>query len=283
MVEVTANISVIHTSGANIGVFHGADGLYMVDCSYKRDAEAVTRLLNSFDLGRPRLLIATHWHHDHVDASAYFAGQGIPILAHENTYARMATRQFLTPLNLDIPAQPEIARPKYTFTGDMSLRANGDTMRLIHLPNAHSDGDLAVYWEEANVLLANDFFVPEEDFPFVDIDSGGNYLGFIDAVDRLISMSDGDTRIIPGHDRTIARKQDMIAFRARLADYVQRVDLLQSAGKSMDEVRNADLFRDDYRGGLTTKDWFAQLLYRSIEDRKRARAPAGGPIEGAAA
>jgi glyoxylase-like metal-dependent hydrolase (beta-lactamase superfamily II) len=266
--HLTDAIAVIFTNGANVGVFHGPDGVFVIDSAFDSDAPDVLEQVRKF--GAPTLLINTHWHRDHVGGNACFAQAGIPILAHRNTLKCLSTPQYLGPLDFHIPAEPPIAWPTRTFTGDMELHVNGDIMRLIHLPNAHSDGDLVVMWEAANIILANDFFVPEEDLPFVDLDAGGNFVGYIQAVDRIISMCDSNTQIIPGHVREIATRADLQLFGEKLQSLHDRVARLYTAAVPIDQLRGEHLFSEAYDGGPFKPQLFAQMIWRSIDQRSNA-------------
>jgi cyclase len=263
-IDLTPALSIVFTHGANVGLFHGPDGVFIIDSAFAADAPIV--LAKAQELGTPRLLINTHWHHDHVTGNPHFAQNGIPVMAHANTLARLSTPQYLSPLDYHIPPFEEAGRPNWTFTGDMSFRANGDTMRLVHLPRAHSDGDLIVHFENANIILANDFFVPEEDLPFVDFDGDGNYMGFLRAIDRIIGMCDDETIVVPGHAREMGTRTDLICFREKVASMADRVRRLRAAGKGIDELDGAMLFREEFAGGAFLPDLYARMIYRSIEE-----------------
>ena len=40
----------------------------------------------------------------------------------------------------------------------MTLHLNGDTLHVVHVANAHTDGDSLVHWQKANVLHMGDTF-----------------------------------------------------------------------------------------------------------------------------
>lgn len=262
-VDLAPSLSIVFTRGANVGLFHGPDGVFIIDSAFASDAPGI--LANARDLGTPRLLVNTHWHHDHVTGNPHFTQHGIPILAHANTLERLSTPQYLSPLDYHIPPFEDAGLPTWTFTGDMSFRANGDTMRLVHLPRAHSDGDLIVHFENANIIMANDFFVPEEDLPFVDFDGEGNYMGFLRAIDRIIGMCDDETVVVPGHAREMGTRADLVRFRDKVASMADRVARLRDAGKGIDELDGAALFREEYAGSAFPPDLYARMIYRSIE------------------
>ena len=75
---------------------------------------------------------------------------------------------------------------------------NGQTLKLLYIPNAHTDSDVIIHFTEANVIHAGDLFFNKV-FPFVDLNNGGDLDGFIAAQRRVIELADEETKIIPGH------------------------------------------------------------------------------------
>jgi cyclase len=261
--RLSSSVAVLFSSGANVGVSFGPDGVYLFDSSFANAIDAVIEATRAFDSGAVRCVVTTHWHHDHAGGNEELARRGSLVIAHENTYQRMSTEQFLKPLQLVIPPAPPLALPRLTFSRSMSLHINGDTIHLRHIANAHTDGDLLIKLERANILLANDFFVPEEDLPFVDISSGGNFNGFIRGVEAAIALCDENTRVIPGHGPVSARV-DLIAFRDLLINMRSRVEAKIGLGASLDDIKSSGLFNEFYRGGLFTPEAFTEMIYESV-------------------
>ena len=98
----------------------------------------------------------------------------------------------------------------------MTIRFGSETVRLVHVGNAHTDGDTLVKLVDANVIHMGDVFF-NGIFPFIDLDSGGSIQGLIRAVDAALAMSDAKTRFVPGHG-PIATRAELAAYRAMLAD-----------------------------------------------------------------
>ena len=119
-----------------------------------------------------------------------------------------------------------------TFTEDVTLHLNGDEVHVIHVPPAHTDGDSIVHFKKANVIHTGDAVIPA--FPLVDADSGGTFDGFIAAADKVLSLADDNTKIIPGHG-PVMTKADVTAFRQMLIEVRDRVVKLMAAKKTVDE------------------------------------------------
>ena len=58
----------------------------------------------------------------------------------------------------------------------MTLHMNGEAVRLIHVSNAHTDGDTLVYFTGSNVIHMGDTFF-NGFFPFIDTAHGGSLAG----------------------------------------------------------------------------------------------------------
>jgi glyoxylase-like metal-dependent hydrolase (beta-lactamase superfamily II) len=81
---------------------------------------------------------------------------------------------------------------------------NGDTVRLIPLPPAHTDGDAAVKFEQADVLMTGDVF-RSQGFPAAAVTNGGSVLGTIEALTQLVALAGPNTKVVPGHGPVVDR------------------------------------------------------------------------------
>ncbi len=80
------------------------------------------------------------------------------------------------------------------------------------MPVSHTDGDLVVWFKEANVLHMGDLFFADR-FPFIDLRSGGSVAGYISNVKLLLSQIDDKTRLIPGHGDLMDRARLTALFK----------------------------------------------------------------------
>ena len=93
-------------------------------------------------------------------------------MAHENVRQRMSVGQFMTAFNMQVPPAPPVALPVVTFSRDVTFHLNGQTVSVMHVPHAHTDGDAIVTFAEANVVHMGDCYW-NGIYPFVDVESGG--------------------------------------------------------------------------------------------------------------
>lgn len=253
--------------GGNVGVLAGDDGVFVIDSQYADMAPGILSAINEIAGEKPRYLVNTHWHGDHTGGNEIIGETGATIIAHNGVRDRVTvdvTRDFFG-RETTTPAAPEAAWPVITFNDQMTLYLNGQTVRLIHAPDAHTDGDTFIYFEEANVLHTGDLMFNGM-FPFVDITSGGSFSGFAAASQAMANTINDETRIIPGHG-ALASKADIAATLDMLDGVINAVQAEIDAGKDIDAVLEAAPLTpwvDDWATGFMTEPRFTRLVYADL-------------------
>ena len=264
--QLGENLTLLSGPGGNVVVLHGSDGLVMVDTFAAPAWPRLEESLKGLGGGAPvKFVINTHWHFDHTDNNAPLHAAGATIVAHENTKRRMSHPQHITILDLDFPPSPANALPQRVFKDGYKLEANGERIEVSHVAPAHTDTDVILRFEHANLLHAGDVFFNGR-YPLVDGSSGGKVDGMIAGSDRLLSLADADTRIVPGHGR-LATKADLVKYRDMLATAADRVRKLKASGKSLEESTAAKPFVDldgEWGNGRFKGDDFVRIVYLSL-------------------
>lgn len=268
------DITMLSGPGGSVVVLNGPDGKFVVDTFV---APAWPRLKTALDdLGNAPVtcVIDTHWHFDHTDNNAPLHAAEATILAHENTKKRMSEAHDLPVLyrgsdgalaGLHFDPSPVQALPQQTFAAAYKLEANGETLALEHVAPAHTDTDIYVHFEKANVIQMGDLFFNWM-YPYIDPSTGGKITGTIAAADKILSLADNDTKVVAGHG-PLGNKADLTKFRDMLVTTRDRVEKLKSAGKSAQEAVAEKPFADldDVWGkGIINGDQFLQLVYLTI-------------------
>ena len=243
--------------GGNVTLLVGDEYVVLVDDVMVPTVPALIEAATEL-AGRPvDFVINTHAHGDHVGGNQYLTEQGAIIVAHDNLRSRM---QADPRLNTGPGALPVV-----TFSDAVTFHVNGHEAYVFHIATAHTDGDAAILFREANVVVTGDIMFHKL-FPFIDLDSGGTVPGYIAAQEKLISMSDDETRIIPGHG-PVASKADLEKDLAVLKDSLARVKALTDDGMSADDIVAANplaVYHDDYNWGFITTEIMTRTLIRSL-------------------
>ena len=259
--HVAGNIYMLEGSGGNIGLSVGDDGVLMIDDQFAPLAEKIKAAIRKLGKGKPKFVLNTHWHGDHVGGNLEF-GRDAPIIAHTNVRTRLATGQKSRGRVIE-PLPPE-ALPVITFDESLSIHFNGEEIRVIHFPHGHTDGDSVVFFGGSNVVhMGDDFFAGQ--FPFVDLASGGDVEGLTKNVAAVIARLPADVKIIPGHG-PLSTLADLKAYHRMILDTTDVVRKRISAGKTLRQIQ-ADGLPDKWQkwetGFISTDRWI-EIIYKSL-------------------
>lgn len=266
--DLGSGIYMLVGRGGNLGVLTGEDGTFVIDSQYADMAPALLTAINEVaGTNEVRFLFNTHYHGDHAGGNVPMADAGATIIGHDGVRRRLSTENSRT---MDgetqiIPPADAQAWPVVSYSDEMTLYLNGQTIRAVHLPNAHTDGDSALYFEEANVLHTGDAMFNGM-FPFVDVFSGGSFEGYLAGLDTMYEMVNDETRIIPGHGPE-ADRADIKALRGAIAGAVAAVQAEVDAGKSLEETIAADPlapWSEEWASGFMTPERFTTLIYTDL-------------------
>lgn len=267
--QLRAGLHVVSGVGSNVAVWHGPDGTVLVDAGAATRTPDLLAALEEVAPGPVRVVISTHWHPDHTGGNEYFAGSGSVIVAHDNVRARMSEPQTVASYDLEVPAAAAGALPVVTFDDALSLHLNGDRLAALHVEAAHTDGDLLLWWEDANVVHVGDVFYSGM-YPFIDLGSGGSLAGLVAALETVLSRADARTIIIPGHG-PVSNRAELAAYRDMLVATGRLVRESIDAGKSLDEVlaaRPTAAYDAVYGQGSMTVERFVGILYEDLAGRR---------------
>ncbi|MCB1856225.1 MAG: MBL fold metallo-hydrolase [Halieaceae bacterium] len=246
--------------GGNVVASVGADGILIIDDDYAEYSGAYHAALKSITgtAGLPHFVINTHWHLDHTGGNAYWGERGAVILAQENVYQRMSTRQEMKALNLVLEPSPPAALPVVTYGDSITLRFNDDRLEIRHFPTGHTDGDSVVFFTGQNVVHMGDHFF-KDSFPFVDLGSGGNVLGYTENVAAILELVNDATVIVPGHG-AIADRADLERYLDMLRSTTAQVQAALEQGLSVEQISEqglGDEWRSWGQGFINEKAWIS--------------------------
>jgi cyclase len=237
--KLADNVTMFSGPGGSVVVLNGPDGKFVVDTFVAPAWPRLKEALDSLGNAPLKYVFDPHWHFDHTDNNAPLHAAGATVPAHENTKKRMSEPHDLPVLyrgadgvlaGLHFDPSPAEALPQETFAASYKLQANGETLALQHVAPAHTDTDIYVHFEKANLISMGDTFFNGM-YPYIDPGTCGKITGMIAAADKILSLADNDTKIVAGHG-PLGNIADLTKYRDMLVTSRDRVEKLKSAGKS---------------------------------------------------
>lgn len=262
--SLTDRLTLLQTAGGNSVLSQGEDGLLLADCDDSRHAELLQRQLESLARGQALVyLVNTHWHPDRTGANPLLGEQAL-ILAHENVRTRVSAPQQLATSIQKVEAMDPAGWPVITFQRQLELYFNGDRITITHYPGGHTDGDSTLYFHADNVLLTGDLYVPGE-FPFVDLNAGGNAVQLARNVNALLASIDAKTLVIPGRGAT-GDLGDLTTYAAMLNQTIDEIRKLKILGMSLRQVQLHGLSQkwQPWGAGKVDQSTWIRLAYQSL-------------------
>jgi cyclase len=281
--RVRGDVFMLIGAGGNTTVQIGTDGVLVVDTQFAEVSERLIGAIRELSDQPIRYVVNTHVHGDHVGGNEAFfkagetitggnvagtigdAAEGARVLAHENVLLRMSAAE---------PPLPFEAWPTDTYIGaHKDLYFNGEAVRILHQPAAHTDGDSIVHFRGSDVIATGDVFVTTL-YPFIDLERGGTIQGVLDALNAVIEIAvpaekqEGGTLIVPGHGR-LCDEADVVEYRDMLTIIRDRVQSMIDEGMSLRQVQAARP-TSDYDGrygsdsGFWTTERFVEAVYASL-------------------
>jgi len=267
-VKINDTTYMLAGAGGNIGLSVGEDAAFIIDDQFAPLTARITAAIAQITPKPVKFVLNTHWHDNHTAGNENLGKAGAIIVAHHNVRKRMSTEQLIDFLNLKTKADPKDALPVITFGADISFHLNGEQIRAIHMPAAHTDGDAVVHFTGSDVFHMGDIYF-NGFYPFIDAESGGSADGVVAACDQVLKLASDKTRIIPGHG-PLSNPAELKVYRDMVATVSARVKALVAQGKTLDDIKAAKVSADydeKWGKGFIRPERFAEMLARPLLKR----------------
>jgi len=202
--QQSGKLSVIDGGGANVVLFSSPDGFVLVDGGAPKSFEKVMASLGAN--AKVKTLFNTHHHLDQTGNNEMFSAAGAKIIAHKRTLEWMSSDHWIQAEERYEKARPKAARPTETFLTTGSLKTGGEQIDYGYLTLAHTNGDIYVFFRNANVLAVGDVASPLRD-PELDYLTGAWIGGRVDSMDILLKLANEQTRIVPAYGPTMSKAE----------------------------------------------------------------------------
>ncbi len=231
--KITDNFYTVDGRGGTIGVLVGPQGTFMVDSQFAPLTDRIVAVIKQISPNPIRFLVNTHVHPDHTGGNVNLGKMGVMILARDELRDRLlnpnpgANGQPGTPT-------PEAGLPIITYENKITFHMDGETIDLIPIRKAHTDGDTILYFHNADIIMTGDFY-RSIGYPNIDRANGGSLDGLLAGLAQVIALAGPNTKIIPGHGAIVDRNA-VAAHRDMILGVRQQVEKLMQQGKTSDEV-----------------------------------------------
>ena len=301
VVPVRGQVHLVGGAGGNIAMQVGGEGVVLVDTGVAAASARVVAAYKDMTALPLRWIINTSVDSDHTGGNEEVAKTGLPgnggggpgfggggpgrggggggnpagnappaasILAHETVLNRMNG-------STGPDARPVDAWPTSAFfTPKKTLYFNDEPIEILHMPGAHTDGDVIVLFRSSDVIAVGDAYSNDR-FPQFDPARGGSIQGAIDALNHIIDITvpaynmQGGTLVIPGHGR-IANEADVVEYRDSMTIIRDRIKAMVDKRMTIAQVKAARPALDYQRlyggttGALWTADMFIEAVYNDL-------------------
>jgi cyclase len=245
---------------ANVVAQTTGGGVLLVDGASTRASEALLKAVASLPGGGPvHTLFNTHWHPEQTGSNEAIGKAGKAIIAQENTRLWLTTDVKWPWNGKEFKRLPKIAQPNKTFYAKGKLETG---LEYGYIPDAaHTDGDLYVYFRKQNVLAVGDV-MSGQGWPVVDYTTGGWIGGIVGALQRLQTMVNDDTRIVPGRGPVLGVK-DLKAQAAMYGTIYERLATMLNRGRGPTEAVAAQPTKE-FDAQMGNPDEFVRRAFESL-------------------
>lgn len=289
VLPVRENLYMLQAAGSNIAVQVGKQGILLVDSGQAENSEKVLAALLKLTPARIRYIINTSVNSEHAGGNEdlrragiqIFGGpgagalrdaqEGAAILAHENVLNRMSA-----PTGRKASAPP-YGWPTDTYFGNQKeIYFNGEPIELIHISEAHSDGDSLVFFRRSDVVASGEIFTTTN-FPVIDLQKSGSIEGVIEGLNRLLDIlvpeheEEGGTLVIPGRGR-ICDEADVVEYRDMVTIIRDRIQDVIHRGMTLAQIQGERPTRDYDPQYAVNPEWtpamFVEAIYKNLTTGK---------------
>ena len=272
---VQGNVHLVAGSGANITVQVDTDGILVVDSSVGAMSDKVIDAIRKVSDKPIRQIINTSADEHHTGGNETLSNsgrnvnagvggrlEGAPVIAHELVLHRMSG------LKGEPARMPYGVWPHDTFyTNKKQIYFAGEVVEMLHVPAAHTDGDLIVWFRKSDVVATGDVFSTVS-YPMIDRNRGGSIQGILDALNQILDITfpafnnQGGTLVVPGHGR-ICNESDVAEYRDMTTIIRDRIQAMVDKKMTLAQIKAAGPTKD-YDGVYSTPAWTGEMFIEAI-------------------
>jgi cyclase len=256
---------------SNVGIILTSEGVVLIDSGQTLiDTREVAEALKKLTPLPVKYILDTEVHPDHTTGHFVFSPPAI-VINHQGAGDAMRKAENPNRAQTLAAQSPEMAQavqgyrlvaPHIEYQQKMTLRVGDRTLELIHLKNAHSEADTAVWLPAERVLFASSVAIPN---------SLNNVRPFVTIADMLAATrmlrSLNPAVVVPGHGSfgTTAIFDESEKYYTLL---VERVGALVKQGRTRDQITK-ELAMPEYASWAYQDRWPSNVdaAYRAVAQK----------------
>ncbi|WP_339628517.1 MBL fold metallo-hydrolase [uncultured Maribacter sp.] len=259
---LTSEVYMLTGQGGNIGLYVNATNTFMIDDQFARLSPKIKQAIATLTSKPITYLFNTHMHGDHTGGNAEFNTYTTTLIAQDNVRKSLEQR---------IIEKPELSKdilPEISFSEELKIYQDDETIMAFHVHNAHTNGDAMIYFMKNNVLHMGDTYFSGR-YPYIDLDNGGSVDGYITAQKKALILIDDNTVIIPGHGRP-SNKKELTTYIAMLDDIKNNTLKAIQSGKTLEQIKTdtsiSVAYDNDYGTGFINPEKLRSTFYTSLKN-----------------
>lgn len=239
-VSLRRNVGIFNGRGGTIGWLASPDALAVVDTQFPDTAAKCLAGIPHRGGRMIDVLINTHHHGDHTSGNLVFRPVVKKIVAHKNVPALQ--RAQVASRNPAALADQVYADTTFADTWKLELGGSGgEVIRAKYFGPAHTNGDIIVLFEKANVVHMGDL-VFNRMYPVIDRVGGASITSWITILETVAKTYPADAIYIFGHGNTApefgvtGKRGDLLVMRDYLVGLLEHTRRQIAAGKPRAEI-----------------------------------------------
>ena len=181
--SLAPGLTLLEGAGGNVLALATEAGKVVVDAGDAAHSRALIQALDGLPGGKVTALFNTHWHPEQVGGNEALGAAGATIFAHAKTRQRLSAGYYLRDEDRYQPPLAPAGRPTKTFHTEGAVTVGSRGIEYGYLVEAHTDGDIFVFFPHANVIAVGGALSPHRD-PELDWFGGGWLGGRLDSLAR---------------------------------------------------------------------------------------------------
>jgi glyoxylase-like metal-dependent hydrolase (beta-lactamase superfamily II) len=262
--RLAGNVHVLTGAGANVlALCGGGGGAVLIDGGLEPHSAALLEAVAALpDSGDVHTLFNTCWHPEQTCSNRTLGEAGARIVAHENTRLWLTT-DITRPWEPErtFPPLPTAAQPNDTFYTTGAIEADAGRIEYGYLRQAHTDGNIYVFFPGANVLAIGGV-IRGDGWAEIDWWTGGWINGLVNALATLREIANEDTIVVPAAGPVLGYA-DLERQHEMYATISPRLRNLMYSGRGPDEAVAAEPARE-YAAEMGDPDGFIRRAFESM-------------------